>query len=91
MHIFSILLFVLSRSIAAATDTSQAIDLVGLTPKGDLIAWHEKGATAAGEFERYVVAKALDLSPTEVFTISDPLSAAMIVSKPQAVKERGRR
>jgi hypothetical protein len=86
MHIFSITLFILSVSIAVATDTSLAIDLIGLTPKGDLLAWHEKGITGAGEFERYVIAKTLDLSPTDVFTISDPLTAAVVAHKPDAVK-----
>lgn len=70
----------------ASTNTSLNLDLIGLTPNGDLVAWHEKGIIGAGETERYVIAKTLDLSPTEVFTISDPLTAAVFANKPQAVK-----
>jgi len=85
MHVFPVLLLVLSGSVLSVTDTSLAIDLVGMTPNGDLLAWHEKGLTGAGETERFVIAKTMDLSPTDIFIISNPLTATT-TNKAKSIK-----
>ncbi len=84
-HIVLILL-VFSGILFGSTDTSLTIGIIGLTSKGDLVGWHEKGTTGAGGFERYVIAKTLDLSPTDVFTISDTRTAAVKSNKAELVK-----
>jgi hypothetical protein len=86
MPLIVLILLVFSGVLFGSADTSLNINLMGLTPKGDLVAWHEKGMTGAGEFERYVIVKALDLSPTDVFTISDPLTATVLSNKAELVK-----
>jgi hypothetical protein len=86
MPLITLILLVISGISYGSTDTSLNMDLIGLTPTGDLVAWHEKGITGAGEFERYVIAKTLDLSPTDVFTISDPLTATVLSNKAELVK-----
>jgi hypothetical protein len=86
MHTLFCLLLTTVGSVLSATNTSLEIDLIGMTPNGDLVAWHEKGINEAGELERYVVAKTIDLSPTQVFTISDPLTATVETDKGKLVR-----
>jgi hypothetical protein len=76
MNITSIILGLVLAAFAAA-NTSLSINIVGLSPDGNLIAWQEKGTSAAGKSERLVIAKTLDLSPTDIFTIADPLTATV--------------
>ncbi len=86
MPLIALILLVFSGIVFGSTDTSLNIDLIGFTPNGDLVAWHEKGITGAGDFERYVIAKSLDLSPTDVFTISDPLTATANSNKAELIR-----
>jgi hypothetical protein len=67
----------LAASVIHASDTTLSIDITGLTPDGNLIAWQEKGSSAAGKSERLVIAKTLDLSPTDIFTVADPHTATV--------------
>jgi hypothetical protein len=86
MPLIALILLVFSGISYGSTDTSLNIDLIGLTPNGDLVAWHEKGTTSAGDIERYLIAKSLDLSPTDVFTISDPLTATANSNKAELIR-----
>jgi hypothetical protein len=81
----------LSSVIMGASETSLEINLIGLTPNGELLAWHEKGSSRAGENERYVIAKTIGLSHTDIFTVSNPLIAAVVMDKSEMAKKARQR